>query len=201
VPTTNAGSEPHRSGLWVLLPGPLAAAAVYGVAEASLFSLFPVRMAHGGYDPQATGVVFAVLVAGSILLTLPVSRLGDRVGKTPVLRASLFAAFVGLLSMSWIGVYWYLLGAAFVVGGGLGATFALALSVIGDRLPPTDLPGGSALFTTAFSGGAALGPAFAGYLMQILGHTYLFAPTLVMLIVLVAFLGGRPAWSVGVAPR
>ncbi len=167
-------ASPWRRELVVLYAVPLHAVFAYGIAESILMSLFPVVMVDRGHTVAQMSLAFSVFVLGGLVSTVPVTRLADRYGQERALAGCAAVGAVGSLVMTWSGAVSVTLIASALTGAALGPVFALALAIVGRRLPAEQLPAGSAIFTVAFSVGSMVAPFLAAVIMRKWGGDHLF---------------------------
>ncbi len=192
LPALRSNPPPRQPGLLRRLSLPLHAVFAYGVAEATLMSLYPVFLLRQNFTVSQIGLAFSVFVVGSILSTLPLTHLADRYGRERVL---LFCALVGVFStLALVSAQQVMLVTAlsFVAGACIGPVFAIALALLAQLLSRDQLPAGSALFTTAFSFGSMIAPMTAALIMQYFGSQHIFSLTMVLFAILALRLLGQP---------
>jgi MFS family permease len=173
-------SERLRLALVGTLSLPLHAVFAYGVAEASLMSLYPVYAAARGLTVVEMSLGFSAFVAGGILATLPVSHLADRLGRERVLMVCATFGAIAMIAMMLVEGAAATAVASFSVGAALGPVFTLALALIGQRLGRDELASGSALFTASFGFGSMVGPLLVALAMRYLGHSHLFTLSILL---------------------
>lgn len=157
----------------------------YGLAEAALFSVYPGVLVERGLSVRAIGFVFSTFVVGSIVATLPVTRWADRYGRRGGLLCCALVGTVSVLGLAGTSSVAWLMLLAFVAGGSVGSSYALAMALVSDALTDDELPSGMALFTTALGIGCAVGPVIAGGALSGMGPAWVFVPTCVVLALLV----------------
>ena len=195
LPTQSTRLEPARTGLLARLSIPLHAVFAYGVTEATLMSLYPILLLQRGYSVMMMSLAFSAFVLGALVSTVPLSHLADRIGRERVLLA---CAGVGIAATTGLVLTLHPLLStllSLLVGASLGPVFAIALALVGERLTREELPGGSALFTTAFSLGAMLAPLLSALIMRELGAVHIFSLGIVLFVSLLLRLllqGGVP---------
>jgi len=192
-------SVPSRvqSSLLRTLSLPLHGVFSYSVAEATLMTLYPVFLLHQGYSVGQIGLAFSVFVAGSILSTLPLTHLADRLGCERVL---LGCALVGVVSTAALVLAKQIVVVtvlSFVAGASLGPVFAVSLALLAQLLSRDQLAAGTALFTTVFSLGSMIAPMSAALIMQYLGNEHIFSLALVLFsLLLLRLVGQSRVWGI-----
>ena len=153
-----------------IAPVALGASLVFGFAETTSFTLLPLYGLAQGYQPSGAALLLTVLIAGNVLLQIPIGWLGDRRGRVPVL---ILCAVLGALTViswpftladPWIGWPLLLLG-----GGLLGGMYTLSLATLGERFKGSDLAVANTAFVTLYQIGAMVGPPLGGFAMGRLG--------------------------------
>ena len=160
----------------------------YGVAIATLVSLYPVYLLRQQYAVAQIGYTFSAFILGGLLATLPITYLADRLGRLCVLKISTSVIIVSILGLSLIENAIAVQLLAFTAGAAMSPIFPLSLAIIGSQLQHRDLPSGSSLFTATYSVGCTTGPIVSAIAMQYLGNRYLFGPILLTFLVLGVFL-------------
>jgi MFS family permease len=195
LPLLRSTTPRFQSSLLRTLSVPLHGVFAYGVAEATLMSLYPVFLLRQGYSVGQIGLAFSVFVAGGILSTLPLTRLADRSGCERVLFG---CALIGVLSTTVLVQAKSILLVtvlSFVAGASLGPVFAVSLALLAQLLPRDQMPAGSALFTTAFSLGSMIAPMSVALIMQYFGRGHIFSLAMALFAVLsLRLLGQSSNW-------
>ena len=114
-----------------------------------------------GASPWKIGVLGATFSAAQFVMAPIMGRISDRVGRKPVLIASLFGTAIGSLLCGAAGSLWLLfLGRA--IDGASGASVSVAQGAVTDVISPADRPRALGLLGAAFGVGFVLGPAIGG---------------------------------------
>jgi MFS transporter, DHA1 family, tetracycline resistance protein len=156
--------------------------------------------------PQQVTVLLATYSAMQ-MLTAPIwGRLSDRVGRRPVLVASMSAASLAYLWLAFADSLWMLF-AARALAGACAGNIAAAQAYIADVTPPEKRARGMGMIGAAFGVGFIIGPAVGG---AVAGHNLasadLHTPGLIACgLSLVALLGVivvlKESLPAGLAPR
>ncbi len=102
---------------------------------------------------------------GQFVATPLIGKLGDRLGRRPVLLVSLIGQALGYFVFAWGGSLWILfLGR--LIGGITGGNLSTAAAYIADVSKPSERSKNFAIISTAWSLGLILGPAFGGLFGQ-----------------------------------
>jgi MFS family permease len=178
------------TGLWTVLaiaPVALAASLVFGFAETTSFTLLPLYGLAQGYQPSSAALLLSVLIAGNVVLQIPIGWLGDRRGRVPIL---ILCAVLGALSVaSWpltLAEPWLAWPVLLLGGGLLGGMYTLSLATLGERFKGSDLAVANTAFVTLYQLGAMVGPPLGGFAMGRLGPGGL---PLVVALALAGFVG------------
>ncbi len=168
-------------------PLPLFAIFCFGVVETSQFALFPLYGLASGYAERTVGLMLAVWIVGNVLLQYPAGWLADRLPRVTVLAlVAAIAAGTLFLLPAVIGegrLVWPLL---LLMGGTTGAVYTLSLVLLGQRFSGYELALANTAFVMLIEAGMLVGPATAGFAMQLSGPRGLPLFTGLVLLVLAA---------------
>jgi DHA1 family tetracycline resistance protein-like MFS transporter len=129
-------------------------------------------------SPAVVGLLLAVYSAMQFIFSPILGKLSDRVGRRPVLLASIIGTSIGFLIMGLAGSLW-LLFVARIIDGITGGNISTAQAYIADITPPEKRSSGMGLIGAAFGLGFIFGPAIGGVLSHIsLGAPFIFAAAL-----------------------
>lgn len=129
-------------------------------------------------SPAVIGLLLAVYSAMQFIFAPILGKLSDRVGRRPVLLASIVGTSIGFLIMGLAGSLW-LLFVARIIDGITGGNISTAQAYIADVTPPEKRSSGMGLIGAAFGLGFIFGPAIGGVLSHIsLGAPFIFAAAL-----------------------
>jgi len=133
---------------------------------------YAVRFGAHGFEFGALLGVYSLMqfFANSIL-----GRWSDRVGRRPILLATMLLNAVGYVLFAFAGSYWVLF-ASRVIGGFAGGNLGAAQAYVADISTPADRSRGMGMLGAAFGIGFVLGPAIGGLAGHYLGPS---APGLV----------------------
>jgi MFS family permease len=148
---------------------------VYGMAEATLITLYPVFLLHQNYSVEQMGLTLSIFVLGSLLSTVPVTNLADSMEKVQVLSACIFVGVLASLGLTFIDNYGLILMFSMLAGASIGPVYPLCLALVGEQVSSKDLSSGTALFTTTYSLGNAAGPVLSSLMMAMLGNRFIFS--------------------------
>src|SRR5436190_16884454 len=124
--------------------------------------LLPFYAERFGASPLQMTLLFAVYSLMSMLAAPLWGRLSDRIGRRPVLMASMAAAALAYL---WLGVAseLWMLFAARAFAGICAGNIAAAQAYIADVTPPEKRARGMGMIGAAFGLGFIIGPALGGF--------------------------------------
>jgi DHA1 family tetracycline resistance protein-like MFS transporter len=125
--------------------------------------LLPYYAVRYAASPQEVTVLLAVYSLAQ-LITAPLwGRLSDRIGRRPVLMASMAASAVAYLWLGAADALWMLFGARALAGACAG-NIAAAQAYIADVTKPEERARGMGMIGAAFGLGFIIGPALGGFL-------------------------------------
>ena len=156
----------------------------YGMAEATLITLYPVFLLKQNYTVSQIGITLSVFVLGSLLSTVPVTKIADKQGKVKMLFICLCIAIFATIGLIVLTNYYLLLLFSALAGASIGPIYPLCLALAGEQSPKGDVGAGTALFTTTYSLGNATGPILAAILMQTFGNSFIFAGLIPLYLIL-----------------
>jgi EmrB/QacA subfamily drug resistance transporter len=110
--------------------------------------------------PQGLGAAIAISIAGALT---------DKLGARRVVPAGIALALAGTLAYTQIGVdsaYWYLAGALFLIGAGLGATITPSMAAAFQDLQHAEIPGATSSINVVQRVAASLGTALLAVVLQ-----------------------------------
>ncbi|SKB13841.1 Major facilitator superfamily MFS_1 [Planktothrix sp. PCC 11201] len=154
---------------------PIHCAFGYGMAEATLITLYPVFLLDQNYSVEQMGFTLSIFGLGSLLSTVPVTNLADSLGKIKVLSACIFVSILTSLGLNLIDNYGLILMFSMLAGASIGPVYPICLALIGEQVISKDLSAGIALFTTTYSLGNAAGPILSSLMMEMLGNRFIFS--------------------------
>lgn len=125
--------------------------------------LLPFYAEHFGAGPELVTMVMASYSLAQ-LVTAPLwGRLSDRIGRRPVLMASMAGSVAAYLLLAWAPSLAVLFLARFAAGA-MAGNIAAAQAYVADVTPPERRAQGMGLIGAAFGLGFILGPAIGGVL-------------------------------------
>jgi EmrB/QacA subfamily drug resistance transporter len=110
--------------------------------------------------PQGLGAAVAISIAGALT---------DKLGARRVVPVGIALALAGTLAYTQIAVdsaYWYLAGALFLIGAGLGATITPSMAAAFQDLTHAEIPGATSAINVVQRVAASLGTALLAVILQ-----------------------------------
>jgi DHA1 family tetracycline resistance protein-like MFS transporter len=137
--------------------------------------VLPLYAKQYGATESVVGLLLGVYSGMQLIFAPVLGRLSDRMGRRPVLLASLIGTSIGFFIMGLAGALWMLfLGR--IIDGITGGNISTAQAYIADVTPPEERSRGMGLIGAAFGLGFIFGPAIGGVMSQISpGAPFLFA--------------------------
>jgi len=157
-------AAPARRGLAVLFSVVIVDLIGFGIVMPAL----PFWAREFGADATALGLLMSAYAAAQFVFAPLWGRLSDRVGRRPVLLATIAGTALALLgvgvatSLAWLFVARFLAGA-------FAANVSVASAYISDVTPPEERTRWMGMLGASFGVGFVLGPAIGG-LLQPFGH-------------------------------
>lgn len=113
--------------------------------------------------------MLTALIAGNVLLQLPIGWLADRYPRRPVLWGCALTTAVLLMLLPW-SMHTVWMWPILLVGGTTGyGVYTVSLTDLGDRFSGQELIDGSAAFSSMWGAGALLGSIMGGASMSRFG--------------------------------
>lgn len=140
-----------------------------------ILPILPYYAQRFGAAGLGYGAIIGVFSLMQFAATALLGKLSDRVGRRPILLATMLINAVGYTLFAFAGSYWILFLSR-VVSGFAGGNISAAQAYIADITSPAERSRGMGLVGAAFGIGFSLGPAIGGFAAHYLGPT---APGLV----------------------
>lgn len=150
---------------------PMISAATILVAffDGSVLTLLPVYGVKNGQILGIAVLMTSALLAGNILLQVPIGWLADRFDRTLVILICGIVGVLGALILPLVILTPYLLWPLLIVwGGGVVGTYTIALVIMGQQFKGGDLVTATAAVGMLWGLGSLLGPVLAGVAMEII---------------------------------
>lgn len=160
--------EPVSDGVFAFAPkAPLLLACVFAFAifDAATLSLLPIYAMHSGRSFEVAAMALTALIAGNIVLQLPIGYLCDRHSKRLVLLGCALITTVTLLMLPFTINNWGMWPVLIICGAAGYGIYTVALADLGDRFEGQALIAGSSAFATMWGLGALCGSLIGGAAM------------------------------------
>jgi len=161
-----------------------------GFLESGLLAFLSFYLISLNLSEDAAGGLMGVTTIGVILFQVPVSWLGDRLGKVPVLMGCYAVVVGGLVVLPWCMPSIWLGVCLFLFGACSGALYPLGLSLLGEGVSEHSLPRLYAWYMAMECFGSLLGAPAMGQARDWWGQAAMFG------VGLAAILGVLAAWLV-----
>jgi len=126
----------------------------------------------GGLD-NLSWVVTSYILASTVVLPL-YGKLGDLYGRRSTVFVSVGLFLFGSVLCGMANSMTFLIVSRAIQGFGGGGLFVLALSVIGDIIPPKDRGKIQGLFAAVFSVASVIGPLMGGWFVEVFNWRWIF---------------------------
>ena len=149
------------------------AATAFALLQAMVIPVLPEIQRSLDTDPRSVTWVVSAYLLSAAIATPVLGRLGDAVGKKPLLLVALSALAVGSLGAALapnIGV----MTAARVLQGLGGGVMPLAFGIVRDEFPAERVPSAVGVLAALGGIGASVGLVLAGPIVDLLGYRWLF---------------------------
>jgi multidrug resistance protein len=128
-----------------------------------IIPLLPFYGEHFHASPADVGILMAIYSLAQFIAAPVWGRLSDRVGRRPVLAASLLGATLSYVWLAFSDTLWMLF-AARALGGFMAGNIATAFAYVADVTTPANRAKGMGIVGAAFGLGFIFGPAIGGVL-------------------------------------
>jgi MFS family permease len=164
---------------------PLIAGLCYAVVEVSIGSFLSLYLDYLGFKGAALGLAFTFFAIGGIISPYPAGKMADKIGKKPSLYLLGILLSVITFCYNLTPNYIAIVALTFGIGIVAGGVYPIALSMIGDLVPPDRMGTANATFSFLYGVGSILGPVVTGWVIRILGMQYLFYPMTIAAVIFV----------------
>lgn len=170
---------------WIALLGPF----TYGLLEALLHGIFPIHGLRLGHDIELISMVIPFFSIATLLTTVPLGALGDKIGRKKILT---FVTGAGTIIFFIGAQFEHSVPALFITfaatGMLLGSLYSLGVSFMADLLPKQLLPAGNIMCGISFSLGSIVGPYFGGIFIDLFPNaSFFYILAIFLLIIAVTF--------------
>lgn len=145
-----------------------------GFIEGIMIAFLSLYIESLSYSKEISGDFVAIATIGTIVLMAPISWLGDRCGKTPILLGCYAVTALGLFGLPYLSEPIELGVTLFVFGACAGAMYPLGLALLTDRMPASGLARAYAWYLAIECVGCQAGAAAAGKARDIWGQAAMF---------------------------
>ena len=155
--------------LFKLAPVALAGAFLSGVVMGAFWGLGPLYAQKIGFDSNAIAMFMSCAILGGALGQVPLGRFSDRNDRRKVLLWIAIAG-TGISLAMWIlpDTYWLVLTLIALWGAATFAIYPVSIAHLVDHLEPGDALSGGSTVLLLHGIGAAIGPAIAGQMMELM---------------------------------
>ena len=164
-----------------------------GLINGAYYSLVPVYLQRQNYGSESVAAFISAAMVAGLLVQYPVGVVSDRLGRRPVMLASVGVGFLLAIALALFGGV--SLSVAMVLGfclaGMTAPLYGLGAGQTNDRMERGDYVAASGGLLFTWSLGSTVGPGLAGLVMGRVGPAGLFAYLAVVLAVLGVFTSAR----------
>lgn len=160
----------------------------YGFSETTLISLYPLFMSNLNFGLAQVGYALGTFVVGSLLGTLPITYLADKIGRKKCLGLTIFFSLFSVMGVMIFDTFSSKLIFSFIAGFTIGPIYPLSLSLSVQDLTQEEMLSGVALFTFAYGIGSTAGPFISSISMKYLGNNYIFSFSFIIFVILLIYI-------------
>jgi MFS family permease len=146
-----------------------------GFLEGGLLAFLSLYLLSLGLSKESTGAMVGASMVGILLFQVPVSWLGDRLGRTPVLLVCYGVVAAGLVALPRCEPGLWLVVWLFLLGGCSGSFYPLGIALLGGSDCETRLARAYAWYMILEAVGSQLGPLLMGRARDVWGERAMFA--------------------------
>ncbi len=151
-----------------LAPVAIVTSLLYSAIETSGLSFIGLYTSHLGWSEREGMHLVSCLLAGAVLMQLPIGWLADRTDKRRLAIALAVVASLGASAWPWLmGVHGLAFLGVFVWGGAFVGIYTITVSQVGSAFRGADAIGVYALMGLGWGAGALFGPTLAGAAMEL----------------------------------
>lgn len=161
APSPASGKPPIGADLWTLFAVVFVNLIGFGV----VVPLLPFFAASLDADPWQVTLMFSAYSLGQFFAEPLWGRLSDRMGRRPILIATIAANVIGYLALAFAPNIWFAIAIRLFTGFGAG-NVSTVQGYVADVTPPAYRAGRLGLIGAAFGAGFIIGPAMGGLLAQ-----------------------------------
>lgn len=196
APTDGVTFEGTQAGgfkrVLLIAPAPILITFIFAGSEEAIHTFFALFSTALGYTEELALHLIALIGLGGMILGYPLGWLADHVNRLNLLIALTLVILGAVLAIPFFfplpGLnYLYFL----LLGGLLGGTYTVGMTLLGERFEGADLVTASTLTTTFWGIGAVTGPGMAGEAMHAFGPYGLIGAIAVVILLYLPF----PLWE------
>lgn len=176
----NGINKKEYTGITISLQGAFS----YGFIENTISALYPVFLIKNNFSVSQMGTALAMFVIGGIFGTIPITYLGDRMGREKSLIICSIISICSLICITKFNVFEYKLLFSLTCGIGVGAIYPVCMALGVENLKEEYISRQAAKFTFFYSFGSAAGPVLSSYVMSVFSNKYIFVISILFLIAL-----------------
>lgn len=162
----------------------LQAAFSYGFIENTIAALYPVFLLRYNFTVAQMGLALGMFVIGGIVGTIPITYIGDKIGREKGLIIGVLISIIALLGITNFDVFKYKLIFSFIAGTGIGSIYPISMALGTQNLKKDDIAVEASRFTFFYSFGSAAGPVLSSIIINKFSTKYLFSLSITFLIAL-----------------
>ena len=170
LPDFNGSEKTSMFSFFLMAPLLLLAVSFAALFDQVMISLLPIYSLRHGLAESTASYLLMVLIAGNVLLQIPIGWLADRISRKNLLCYLAFGTVAGCIFLVWLIkgsiLIWPML---FVWGAVAFGTYTVAMVELGDQFSGTLLLAGNAAFGLMWGFGGIIGPSIAGTAMDLIG--------------------------------
>ncbi|MFT8314182.1 MAG: MFS transporter [Clostridium sp.] len=160
----------------------------YGFIENTIASMYPIFLLKYNFTLSQMGYALGMFVIGGIVGTIPITYIGDKIGREKGLIIGVLISLAGFFGIIQFHGLMYKLIFSFICGVGIGAIYPISMALGAQGLNKEEIISATSNFTFFYSFGCAAGPALSSVAMNKLGNNYLFSLSLILLLALLPHL-------------
>jgi MFS family permease len=146
-----------------------------GFLEGGMFAFLALYLISMRLSTDEISWITSGIILGIIVFQVPVTWLGDRLGRANVLLSCYAVVIVSLFCLPFCGPSGWLSLWLFLAGACSASFYPLGLALLGERTPPAVLARANAWFLAINCIGSLSGPALVGVAMDQFGNLAMFA--------------------------
>jgi DHA1 family multidrug resistance protein-like MFS transporter len=143
----------------------------------------PLRLADAGWRAVEVGSLFTVQVLATALTKPVMGRLTDRFGRVALIVGGLIVGAAGLMLISLVNAYTFLLVSSGLFGLGLAAVTVATAALVTDLAQQSSYGAAMGVLSSIMDVGQSTGPMLGGMLVGALGYVPAFAGVAALLVV------------------